>query len=189
MDVKIPNVAAGRLATEFDPTTHRGIDIALALGTPVGAYEDALVDFAGWDPSGGGNEIRLQAGLSDVIKYFHLSSFAVNQGDRVKAGQTIGYSGSTGRSTGPHLHLEIWQPDGLGKLVAVDPRTAVPTNAPAYGDQASPYNDQNWDAQTDSIPVLPDIPSDNPGDSGASSGGGLLKVLAALAALKLFGLI
>jgi murein DD-endopeptidase MepM/ murein hydrolase activator NlpD len=87
---------------------HNGIDYAAAAGTPIRAVGDGLVTRAGWG-GGYGNvvEIRHQRGYSS--RYAHLRGFAtgIRPGSRVRQGDLIGYVGSTGLSTGPHLHYEF----------------------------------------------------------------------------------
>lgn len=87
---------------------HSGTDLAAPYGSPVYAVADGVVSFVG--PHGGhGNYIRLEHGGAIGTGYGHLSRFAVQQGLRVRAGQVIGYVGSTGLSTGPHLHYEVFR--------------------------------------------------------------------------------
>ena len=89
---------------------HPAIDYAAPTGTPVHTIGDGVVTFAGWDKGGGGNYISITHDRKGyVTKYLHLSKFAagIRAGVRVKQGQTIGYVGSTGRSTGPHLDFRI----------------------------------------------------------------------------------
>lgn len=89
------------------PDFHPGLDISADYGQPVLATGDAKVGSAG--PNGAyGNMVVLDHGYGIVTKYGHLSRFAVSAGQRVKRGDVIGYVGSTGRSTGAHLHYEIW---------------------------------------------------------------------------------
>ena len=85
---------------------HAGIDIATGYGEPVHAPGDAVVMKAG-PASGYGREIILDHGAGISTIYGHLSGFAVTAGQTVKRGQVIGYVGSAGRSTGPHLHYEV----------------------------------------------------------------------------------
>jgi murein DD-endopeptidase MepM/ murein hydrolase activator NlpD len=90
-------------ATDFHP----GLDISADHGQPVLATGDATVSSAG--PNGAyGNMVTLDHGFGIVTKYGHLSRLAVLGDQRVKRGDVIGYVGSTGRSTGSHLHYEIW---------------------------------------------------------------------------------
>jgi len=98
--------------TRKDPFTndkdfHPGLDISADYGQPVVATGDATVSAAG--PNGAyGNMVMLDHGFGIVTKYGHLSRIAVADGQQVKRGDVIGYVGSTGRSTGSHLHYEIW---------------------------------------------------------------------------------
>jgi murein DD-endopeptidase MepM/ murein hydrolase activator NlpD len=97
---------------------HSGIDLGAPKGTPVLATKDGVVDFAG--RSGGyGNLIELSHD-SFGTRYAHLDQIFVKNGQRVKKGQQIGTVGSTGRSTGPHLHFEVLAPSVSG-WAAIDP--------------------------------------------------------------------
>lgn len=89
-----------------EPGTHNAIDISSAVGQPVRAPADGLVVKAEW-ANGYGNVIYIAHGYGYSTRYGHLSSFAARPGQRVKRGDVIGYVGSTGRSTGPHLHYEV----------------------------------------------------------------------------------
>jgi len=87
---------------------HRGIDYMASIGTPIYAAASGRVTIisSGW--SGGyGNQIVVDHGGGRATRYAHLSSFNVSSGQNVDRGQVIGYSGNTGRSTGPHLHFEL----------------------------------------------------------------------------------
>jgi len=87
---------------------HRGTDFAAPLGTPIMASGDGVVQKAGWC-GGGGNCIKIRHNSTYQTIYAHMSKFArgIKNGVRVKQGQTIGFVGSTGKSTGPHLHYEV----------------------------------------------------------------------------------
>ncbi|HTK59740.1 MAG TPA: M23 family metallopeptidase [Candidatus Baltobacteraceae bacterium] len=87
---------------------HTGIDINGTLSDATYAVDDGIVTFAGWNKSGYGNMILIDHGNGMVTRYAHHSKLYVKVGDQVKKGQTIGMVGSTGRSTGPHLHFEIY---------------------------------------------------------------------------------
>ena len=87
---------------------HAGIDFAAAYGSPIYATSDAQVTFAGWH-GGHGNYVRLDAGGGLGTGYGHMSRIAVSPGMRVRRGQVIGYVGSTGLSTGAHLHYEMYR--------------------------------------------------------------------------------
>lgn len=87
---------------------HRGTDYAASYGTPIRAVTDGFVAFAG--RSGGyGNFVKLQHRDGIGTGYGHMSRIAVSSGTRVVRGQVIGYVGSTGFSTGPHLHFEVYR--------------------------------------------------------------------------------
>ena len=87
---------------------HRGTDFAAPMGTPIMASGDGIIKKAGWC-GGGGNCVVIKHNSTYQTVYAHMSKFAngVRSGVRVKQGQTIGYVGSTGKSTGPHLHYEV----------------------------------------------------------------------------------
>ena len=86
--------------------SHKGVDLAAPSGTPVYATADGVVERADWFSSYG-LFIRVEHGAELETRYAHLSRLAVSAGDRVSKGDLIGYVGSTGRSTGPHLHYEV----------------------------------------------------------------------------------
>ena len=87
---------------------HRGTDFAAPMGTPIMASGDGVIKKAGWC-GGGGNCVKIRHNSTYQTVYAHMSKFArgIKVGVRVKQGQTIGYVGSTGKSTGPHLHYEV----------------------------------------------------------------------------------
>ena len=87
---------------------HRGTDFAAPMGTPIMASGDGVIKKAGWC-GGGGNCVVIRHNSTYQTVYAHMSKFAkgIRSGVRVKQGQTIGYVGSTGKSTGPHLHYEV----------------------------------------------------------------------------------
>ena len=95
---------------------HAGIDFRARHGTPIAAVTDARVSAAG-RMGGCGNAVRLDHGNGMSTRYCHMSRIAVNRGQSVRRGQVIGYVGSTGLSTGPHLHYEMYRG---GR--AIDPR-------------------------------------------------------------------
>jgi murein DD-endopeptidase MepM/ murein hydrolase activator NlpD len=88
---------------------HLGIDIANRTGTPIRAADDGYVVMAGRDTWGYGNQVVIDHGNGFWTRYAHLNKIGVKAGDVVKKGQQIGTMGSTGRSTGPHLHFEVIQ--------------------------------------------------------------------------------
>ncbi len=114
--------AKGSISSPFgprvDPFTrrwkfHNGIDIAASYKTPIYALQEGKVIFSGWD-GGYGKCIIIDHNYPDIpkipriqTKYAHNSKNLVKRGDYIRRGQIIGYVGSTGRSTGPHLHFEV----------------------------------------------------------------------------------
>lgn len=86
---------------------HPGIDIANDYGTPIMAAADGYVIEAGWDGGGYGNKVDIDHGHGMRTRYGHAQSVIVSAGEEVKKGQVIAYMGSTGFSTGPHLHYEV----------------------------------------------------------------------------------
>jgi murein DD-endopeptidase MepM/ murein hydrolase activator NlpD len=85
---------------------HRGVDLAGAVGEPIRAAANGVIVKAGW-VSGYGNYVEIDHGSGISTRYGHMSRFAVRSGDRVGRGEQIGAMGSTGRSTGSHLHYEV----------------------------------------------------------------------------------
>lgn len=87
---------------------HKGVDFGAPAGTPIQAAGDGVVEQSGWNGSYG-NYIRIRHNTEFASAYAHMSRIAINlrAGQRVRQGQIIGYVGTTGRSTGPHLHYEI----------------------------------------------------------------------------------
>ena len=104
---------------------HRGIDIANNVGTPVLASRGGQVISAGWNDGGYGYMVEIRHDDGSLSRYAHNSQVLVRQGDMVSQGSVISLMGSTGRSTGPHLHFEIL-PAGRG---AVNPLQFLPARA------------------------------------------------------------
>jgi murein DD-endopeptidase MepM/ murein hydrolase activator NlpD len=105
----------GRIVSSFgernDPFSgegafHRGVDISAAFGERIIAPADGVVEFAGFR-NGYGRTVILNHGHGISTLYGHMSGFAVLEGQRIERGDTIGYVGSSGRSTGPHVHYEV----------------------------------------------------------------------------------
>jgi murein DD-endopeptidase MepM/ murein hydrolase activator NlpD len=96
---------------------HKGVDFAAPTGTPIFAAADGVVTDAGWTDGGYGNIVELRHSDGSVTLYAHTNKVYVSKGQSVNRGQAIAEVGTTGRSTGPHLHFEV-QPDGK---TAVDP--------------------------------------------------------------------
>ena len=86
---------------------HPGIDIANDMGTPIVATADGIVEYAGWNAGGYGNMVDINHGNGLMTRYGHASQVVVTAGQYVKRGQLIAYMGSTGFSTGPHVHYEV----------------------------------------------------------------------------------
>jgi murein DD-endopeptidase MepM/ murein hydrolase activator NlpD len=137
--------AAGRITSYFGHRVHpilrftrfhAGIDIGAGWGSPIVAAADGQVIGAGW-AGGYGRQVRIAHGDGMVSSYSHMSDYAVAPGTQVRRGELIGYVGSSGLSTGPHLHFEVRQggsavnPLGVTVLSAprVDPRLAEQVRA------------------------------------------------------------
>jgi murein DD-endopeptidase MepM/ murein hydrolase activator NlpD len=90
---------------------HTGVDYAADAGTPVETVGDGIIIEKGWNPKGGGNYIKVRHNGTYSTQYMHLSGFArgIRQGVRVRQGDVIGYVGSTGLSTGPHLDFRFYR--------------------------------------------------------------------------------
>jgi len=95
----------GARITQYSSWRHYAIDIANKIGTPIYACDAGIVEVAGWG-TGYGNQIVVDHGGGRKSRYAHLSKFYVKKGDSVKKGEAIAAMGSTGRSTGSHLHFE-----------------------------------------------------------------------------------
>lgn len=102
---------------------HRGIDIAGPVGTPILAAAPGVVVTAGWNSGGYGNLVEIQHPNGSLTLYAHNNRILVRPGERVQQGQIVAEMGSTGRSTGPHLHFEV-HPRGNG---AVNPIAYLPS--------------------------------------------------------------
>jgi murein DD-endopeptidase MepM/ murein hydrolase activator NlpD len=120
LNVPVSGTGFGRTSgfgSRLDPFTghysfHSGIDFAGPWGAPVHATAPGLVTFAG-NRGGYGNMVEIDNGLGIHTRYGHLSAITVRVGATVEKGATIGRLGSTGRSTGPHVHYEIWYHDAV----------------------------------------------------------------------------
>ncbi|WP_094676819.1 M23 family metallopeptidase [Hydrocoleum sp. CS-953] len=102
---------------------HRGIDIAAPTGTPIVAAAPGIVTYADWNSGGYGYLVEIQHPNGSLTVYAHNSQILVREGQKVAQGELIAKMGSTGRSTGPHLHFEI-HPKGNG---AVNPMAYLPS--------------------------------------------------------------
>jgi murein DD-endopeptidase MepM/ murein hydrolase activator NlpD len=118
--------AAGILTSQYGRRwgrMHRGIDIAGPVGTPIYAAADGVAIVAGWSRGGYGNLVEIRHSDGTVTRYAHNSRLSVGVGQIVRKGQQIAEMGSTGNSTGSHLHFEI-RPGGGG---AVNPIAHLPS--------------------------------------------------------------
>jgi murein DD-endopeptidase MepM/ murein hydrolase activator NlpD len=104
-------------------TFHQGVDLGAAEGTPVFAAYSGNVEVADW-LGGLGKAVVLSHGYGTETRYGHLSQILVNQGQAVKQGTVIGLVGSTGMSTGAHLHFELWQRNS-GEWSVIDATNAI----------------------------------------------------------------
>lgn len=111
---------SGSLTQAYKPY-HRALDLARAIGTPIKAADNGYVVVAGWSNVGYGNYIVIDHGNGLQTLYGHLSRIFVKAGDVVTRGAVIGNMGSTGNSTGPHLHFEV-----IKRGVKVNPRSYLP---------------------------------------------------------------
>ncbi len=127
---QVAPAAVGMVSSSYgyrrDPFTgaaamHKGLDFRGPTGSPIFAAADGRVSFVG-RKSGYGNVVEIRHGNGLMTRYAHMSKFAAKVGQAVEAGQTIGAIGSTGRSTGPHLHFEVRINNR-----AVNPRTFLET--------------------------------------------------------------
>ena len=106
---------------------HQGIDIAADVGTPVYAAADGVVEYSDWNSGGYGNLVDVRHADGSMTRYGHLNRSLVHAGQHVRQGEQIAEMGSTGYSTGPHLHFEV-HPSGQG---AVNPIAFLPTTQTA----------------------------------------------------------
>jgi peptidoglycan hydrolase-like protein with peptidoglycan-binding domain len=110
--VRLLRPVAGRIGDRFGAPregkrTHTGIDFPVDFGTRVGAAGVGVTEFAGWNSGGYGNLVVVRHRLGYTTWYAHLSRITTWVGERVTGGTRLGYVGSTGHSTGPHLHFEL----------------------------------------------------------------------------------
>lgn len=119
----------GRLTSYFGPRNlgmgtssfHRGIDIAAPSGTPIGAARAGTVTYAGWSTQGYGNLVRVRHADGSEAWYGHMSSISVSVGQYVNQSERLGRVGSTGLSTGPHLHFEVHERSGARDPLGILP--------------------------------------------------------------------
>jgi peptidoglycan hydrolase-like protein with peptidoglycan-binding domain len=135
--VRLLRPVGGRIGDGFGAPrargrTHTGLDFPVPYGTRIGAAGVGVVEFAGWNTGGYGNLVVVRHRLGYATWYAHMSRIAVSAGQSVTGGTTLGYVGTTGHSTGPHLHFELRR-----NAVPIDPYpyllAAVATRASSAG--------------------------------------------------------
>ncbi|MEO0213933.1 MAG: peptidoglycan DD-metalloendopeptidase family protein [candidate division WOR-3 bacterium] len=109
----IKGVFSSGFGIRKDPFTggiefHKGIDISAPTGTPIVATADGVVEYAGWNSEGYGNQVVIDHENGIKTRYAHMFKVLVKEGQRVKRGQVIGLVGSTGKSVAPHVHYEVY---------------------------------------------------------------------------------
>ncbi len=137
--LRFPTAKQYRVSSNFNPrrvnpvtgriAPHKGVDFALPLGTPVLAVGDGEV-IVSKRSGAAGNYVAIRHGRQYMTRYMHMKKLLVKPGQKVKRGDRIGLSGNTGRSTGPHLHFEIWiNNQAVNPLTAKLPRMEGLTGA------------------------------------------------------------
>ncbi len=154
---------------------HTGVDYAAPKGTPVHAVADGVVTFKGW-AGGGGKTLKIKHAGNLMTGYLHLSGYAkgIAQGKRVSQGQLIGYVGSTGASTGPHLDYRIWRNGTPIDPLKIPQKPAEPISKQnragfeyvrerIMAELNGTISDEERITQLDSIPALtkPAVPADS----------------------------
>ena len=142
------------------PRMHEGIDFSAPIGTPIYATGDGVVSLVEYGDRGYGNHVVITHGFGYQTLYGHMSRFAagIHEGVHVNQGQVIGYIGSTGRSTGPHLHFEV----------RIDDRPINPNSVRATGGRQLTGKDLvAFRAQRDRIIAMMDKPA-NVAQAGAT---------------------
>ncbi|OAT38903.1 M23/M37 family cell wall endopeptidase [Proteus myxofaciens ATCC 19692] len=130
--MRFPTAKQFRVSSQFNPrrvnpvtgriSPHKGVDFAMPVGTPVLATGDGEVIVAKYSGAAG-NFVAIRHGSQYTTRYMHLRQLLVKPGQRVKRGDRIALSGNTGRSTGPHLHYELWiNQQAVNPLTAKLPR-------------------------------------------------------------------
>ncbi|MGM3172651.1 murein DD-endopeptidase MepM [Dickeya lacustris] len=131
--LRFPTMKQFKVSSNFNPrrlnpvtgriAPHRGVDFAMPVGTPVLAVGDGEVVVAERD-SEAGNFVAVRHGRQYTTRYMHMTRLLVKPGQKIKRGDRIGLSGNTGRSTGPHLHYELWvNQQAVNPLTAKLPRS------------------------------------------------------------------
>lgn len=131
--LRFPTMKQFKVSSNFNPrrlnpvtgriAPHRGVDFSMPVGTPVLAVGDGEVVVAERD-SEAGNFVAVRHGRQYTTRYMHMNRLLVKPGQKIKRGDRIGLSGNTGRSTGPHLHYELWvNQQAVNPLTAKLPRS------------------------------------------------------------------
>lgn len=149
--LKFSRISSGFSYARVHPVTrkvrpHTGVDYAAPTGTPVMTIGDGVVTSVKYEGAGG-NTVRIKHNSVYSTAYLHLSKYAagLKVGQRVKQGQVIGYVGSTGRSTGPHLDFRVWKNGTPINPLTMDSPPAVPikdANKAAFEEAIKSYQDQ-----------------------------------------------
>jgi peptidoglycan hydrolase-like protein with peptidoglycan-binding domain len=164
--VRLLRPVGGRIGDGFGAPregrrTHTGLDFPVPSGTRIGAAGVGVVEFAGWNTGGYGNLVVVRHRLGYATWYAHMSRIAVSAGQSVTGGSTLGYVGSTGHATGPHLHFELRR-----NAVPIDPfpylLSAVATRASSAGGGGGAAPDSGGGA----------APGNGSGEGSGSAGGG-----------------
>lgn len=133
----IPRITAKfKEVSNLHPTGHAGVDVAVDVGTELAAIGDGTIEKVyQLVDTGVGRGIMLKLDNGYRALYGHLSSIKVKPGQRVSAGDLIGLSGNTGRSTGPHLHLQLFNPSGkvIDPTKFIDEALEVTTSWDPFG--------------------------------------------------------
>lgn len=142
--LRFPTAKQFRVSSNFNPrrinpvtgrvAPHKGVDFAMPVGTPVLAVGDGEVIVSKYSGAAG-NFVAIRHGRQYTTRYMHMRQLLVKPGQKVKRGDRIGLSGNTGRSTGPHLHFEVWV-----NQQAVNPLTAkLPSSGGLMGKERKEY--------------------------------------------------
>jgi len=140
--LEFKRITSGFTYARFDPINytkqkHLAIDYAAAMGTPIMAVGDGTIEFAGWNSQGFGNFVSIHHNDTYTTQYAHMSGFGpgIKNGVYVVQGQVIGYVGSTGHSTGPHLHYQIKENGALVNPLDLD----LPAGEPVPEDKLEEF--------------------------------------------------
>jgi len=141
MEMPVSGRVSSGFGSRFHPILqrwrmHDGVDLAAPYGSPIVAAADGRVAAAGWR-GGYGRAVAIQHAGGIETLYGHMSRIGVSPGEAVRQGQVIGYVGSTGLSTGPHLHYEVHKD---GKLV--NPLSVQMVTSPIQGEELHAFNDR-----------------------------------------------